>query len=215
MAPKAIAKGLYAVPVGTVNTFLIDAPDGLTLIDAGFPDKADVILKALHDLGKAPTDLRAIVLTHAHPDHIGSLAALKRATGAQTWIHEADSSIAERGHGFRPMAAAPGLFNRLLFGLFAGRKIEVEPTVIDHKVKDGEVLPIAGGLKAIHVPGHCAGQIALLWQGRGVLFVGDTCSNLMGLGPPICYEDRAEGERSQRKLAGLDFDIACFGTGKR
>ena len=44
--------------------------------------------------------------------------------------------------------------------------------------------------------------------------MGDACANMLGLGPPIAYEDRGRGERSQRKLARLDFDIACFGHGK-
>ena len=90
----------------------------------------------------------------------------------------------------------------------------VEPTHIDQQLMGGDRLPIAGGLDIIHVPGHCAGQVAILWTERGVLFAGDACSNLMGLGPPIGYEDREEGERSQRKLASLNFDMACFGHGR-
>ena len=73
--------------------------------------------------------------------------------------------------------------------------------------------PIAGGLAAVHVPGHCAGQVALLWRGE-MLFAADACANLFGLGGPIGYEDRGQGERDQRRLAGLDFRIACFGHGK-
>ncbi len=208
--------GLHVVPVGAVNAFLIAGPDGLTLIDAGFPDKADVILAAVAKLGRAPADVRHIVLTHAHPDHIGSLAALKRATGAETWMHETDAPIAERGSGFRPMTPAPGLLSKVLFAVFArgGDKKSVEPCAIDHRVTGGDLLPVAGGLRAIHAPGHCAGQIALLWESRGVLFAADACSHVMGLGPPIGYEDRAEGERSQRKLSALAFDVACFGHGK-
>lgn len=214
MAIKTIMDGLHVVPVGAVNVFLLDGPDGLTLIDAGFPNSADAILGAVRTLGRAPADLRTIVLTHAHPDHVGSAAAVMRATGAKATIHAADAPIARRGSGFRPMTPSPGLLNTVLFRLFVRLDTEVEPVSVEPTMADGDVLPIAGGLRVIHVPGHCAGQVALLWTGRGVLFAADACGNVMGLGPPLGYEDRPEGERSQRKLAALDFDVACFGHGK-
>ena len=214
MTVETIADGLHGVAVGAVNVFLLDTPDGLVLIDAGFPDRAPAILGALRELGRAPDDLRHIVLTHAHPDHIGSLAALVAATGAQTWMHALDAPIAERGSGFRPMRAAPGLLSRLLFLLVWRRDATVRPARIDHLVEDGDVLPLAGGLTVMHAPGHCAGQVALLWRDRGVLFAGDACSNVLGLGGPIGYEDLEEGQRSQERLAGLDFQIACFGHGR-
>ena len=214
MAVTEIVKGLHAVPVSYVNAFLLDGPDGLTLVDAGLPGKEGVILDALRGLGRAPGDLRHIVLTPAPPDHSASLAALTRATGAQTWIHALDAPIVERGTGVRPMTAAPGLLPRLIFTFVVRGGTATEPCAIDHLIADGELLPVAGGLRAVHAPGHCAGQVALLWEGLGVLFAADVCSNVMGLGPPICYEDRAEGERSQRKIAALDFDTACFGHGK-
>ena len=63
-------------------------------------------------------------------------------------------------------------------------------------------------------PGHCAGQVALLWQGGRLLICADVCSNVLGLGGPIAFEDAGEGRRSQRRLAGLDFQAACFGHGR-
>jgi glyoxylase-like metal-dependent hydrolase (beta-lactamase superfamily II) len=213
MTAKKLVQGLYRIP-GLANTYLIEAAEGLTLVDTGFPKGAEKILAAIRQLGRAPGDLRHIILTHAHFDHIGSVAAVVRATGARTYMHPLDAPIAERGSGFRPLTQpAPGLLPRVLFKLFAGSNRTVEPCRIDHTVMDGEVLPIAGGLQVVHVPGHCAGQIALLWGQQRVLFTGDACTNIFGLGPPIGYEDQAEGERSQRKLAGLDFEIACFGHG--
>jgi glyoxylase-like metal-dependent hydrolase (beta-lactamase superfamily II) len=212
MTAKKLVDGLYRIP-GLASTYLINAPEGLTLIDTGFPNGAEKLLAAIRQFGRAPSDLRHIIPTHAHLDHIGSLAAIVRATGARTYMHALDAPIAERGAGFRPLTAAPGLLPGLLFKLFARSNSSVEPCRIDQTVADGEVLPIAGGLKVIHVPGHCAGQVALLWIERRVLFTGDACTNILGLGPPIGYEDQAEGERSQRKLAGLDFEIACFGHG--
>ena len=55
----------------------------------------------------------------------------------------------------------------------------VEPVGIDQPLSPGEILSIAGGIEVIHVPGHCAGQVALLWCTGGMLFAGDVCMNLM------------------------------------
>ncbi len=214
MALQRLADGLHLLPLGAVNAYLLDTPCGLALIDAGFPDKADLVLQALRELGKAPQDLRHIVLTHAHPDHVGSLAALVRSTGAATWMHALDIPIAERGTGFRPMRPAPGLLRGTLFRLFVRPGQSVEPATIDHAMQDGDLLPVAGGLRVCHAPGHCLGQVALLWPDRGVLFAGDAVANLMGIGDPLGFEDQAEGRRSQARLAALDFRIACFGHGK-
>lgn len=64
-----IADGLYVIPVGPVNTFLLDSPDGCALIDTGVSGSVGTVLRALHALGKQPKDVRHIILTHAHPDH--------------------------------------------------------------------------------------------------------------------------------------------------
>jgi glyoxylase-like metal-dependent hydrolase (beta-lactamase superfamily II) len=210
-----IADGLYGIPVGPVNTFLLDSPDGCALIDTGVSGSTSAILRALHALGKQPGDVRHIILTHAHPDHIGSLAALKKVTGAEVYIHPLDADIATNGAGFRPMSPAPGLVTSMMFQMFVRPVETVEPATVEHHVQTQEVLPVAGGLIAIHVPGHCAGQLAFLWPKHGgVLFAADTCMNVLGLGWTMGYEDFEEGKRSLEKLARLNFQVACFGHGQ-
>src|SRR5258705_13841720 len=59
----------------------------------------------------------------------------------------------------------------------------------------------AGGLKAIHIPGQCAGQVALLWPRRRLLFAADACANMPTFGYALCYENLEDGKRSLRKLA--------------
>ena len=217
MLAKRIAAGLYVIPISIVNTFLIDSPDGCVLIDSGVPGSAEKILQAVRELGKRDSDIRHILLTHAHSDHIGSFAALKQATGADTYMHPLDASIATSGTGFRPMEPAPGFIRSLLFRALVGsmEETKTEGAPIDHQVEDGEVLSIAGGLTAIHVPGHTAGQLAFLWpQHGGVLFAADACSNIMRLGWSLGYEDIDEGKHSLTQLSQLDFQVACFGHGK-
>jgi glyoxylase-like metal-dependent hydrolase (beta-lactamase superfamily II) len=102
-----IAEGLYVIPVGPVNIYLLDSPDGCALIDTGVSGSVGAVLRALHALGKQPGDVRHIIVTHAHPDHIGSLAPLKKITGAEVYIHPLDADVATNGAGFRPMSPAP------------------------------------------------------------------------------------------------------------
>ena len=87
------------------------------------------------------------------------------------------------------------------------------PVAIDQPLTDGETLNIAGGIDVVHVPGHCAGQVALLWRPGRMLFAADVFMNIMGLGDPLGFEDMKLGRASQRKLAGLSFDAVGFGHG--
>ncbi len=88
-------------------------------------------------------------------------------------------------------------------------------TEVEHEVEDGEVLPLAGGGRAIHAPGYCAGQLAFLWERHGgVLFAADAASNVVGRRLSPAFEDLEQGKLSARKLAGLGFEAACFGHGR-
>jgi glyoxylase-like metal-dependent hydrolase (beta-lactamase superfamily II) len=214
MAAKPVIKGVYLVAMGFANAFLIDADDGLTLIDAGYPRKEAAVFGAIRGLGRSPDQLKHLIFTHGHPDHIGSAAAIVRETGARTYMHPLDIPIAESGGPFRPLRPAPGLLGPLLCKLFYHPNERMEPVAINQPLTPGETLPIAGGFEVIHTPGHCAGQVALLWPPGRMLFAGDVYTNIMGLGDPVGFENLEEGRASQRKLAGLSFDAAGFGHGQ-
>ena len=214
MTMKRVIRGVHVVPMGFANAFLIDGDDGLTLIDAGYPRKEAAVFAAIRSLGRSPDELKHLILTHAHPDHIGSAAAIVRETHARTYMHPLDIVIAESGGPFRPMTPAPGLLAPLLSKLFFDPNQRMEPVAINQPLTAGEVLPIAGGIEVIHAPGHCAGQVALLWRPERMLFAADVCTNIMGLGDPVGFESLKEGRASQRKLASLLFDAAGFGHGK-
>jgi glyoxylase-like metal-dependent hydrolase (beta-lactamase superfamily II) len=86
---------------------------------------------------------------------------------------------------------------------------------VEYKIQGGDVLPIAGGIRAIHVPGHSGGQLAFLWEKNGgVLFAAESAYNTCGLSLPNVGEDFEEAIRSLTKLTALDFDTACFCHGK-
>ncbi len=213
MAMKRVIDGVYVVPMGMANAFLIDGDDGLTQIDAGFPGKEAAAFAAIRGLGRSLDQLKHLIFTHGHPDHIGSAAAIVRETGARTYMHPLDIPISDSGGPFRPMTPAPGLLHRILCKLFFDPGERVEPVAIDRPLTAGEILPIAGGIEVIHVPGHCAGQVALLWRPGRMLFAADVYTNIMGLGDPVGFESLKEGRASQKKLARLSFDAAGFGHG--
>jgi glyoxylase-like metal-dependent hydrolase (beta-lactamase superfamily II) len=214
MALKLVIKGVHIVPMGKANAFLIESDDGLILIDAGFPGKEAAVFEAIRSLGRRLNELKHLIFTHHHIDHIGSAAAIARETGARTYMHLLDIPMAESGGPFRPLSPAPGLLRQVMCRLFYAHNERVAPVVIDKPLTDGETLAIAGGIKIIHVPGHCAGQVALLWHPGRMLFAGDVCMNLMGLGDPVGFESLEDGRASQCKLASLSFDAAGFGHGK-
>ena len=112
------------------------------------------------------------------------------------------------------MTAAPGLLRRVLCKLLYHPDERMEPVAINQPLTAGEVLPICGSIEVIHTPGHCAGQVALLWRPGRMLFAGDECMNIMGLGDRVGFESLEEGGASQRKVAGLSFDAVGFGHGE-
>ena len=97
MKAKEVARGVYQVGLRGVNVFLIDAGDGLVLIDAGLRNSPAKITEAIYSLGRRPQDVIAIVITHTHRDHVGGLAEMKRRTGAEVWMHPDDAALLRDG----------------------------------------------------------------------------------------------------------------------
>lgn len=210
-----VTKHVYAVDSGDCHVFLIVQPEGIIAVDAGFPGTWQLVEAGLHDLGRKPEDLHDILVTHCHIDHAGGLAELKKATGAKAWMHAADADMVEHGKAFRPWKAAPGLRN-WWFGYRVVRKSPqtFEPAVVDNRVRPGDVIPLAGGIKAIHTPGHSAGHLVFLWPAEGgVLFTGDAVNNVNGLSGPPIFEDGKMVTESLRGLTHERFQVACFAHG--
>jgi glyoxylase-like metal-dependent hydrolase (beta-lactamase superfamily II) len=212
--PAQIAPGVHLISLGIVNAYLVDG-DELALIDAGTAADPQRIVGAIREHGREPAELRHILVTHCHPDHAGGLAALKRLTGASAYMHPLAAAVVRGDEPARPMQPAPGLLNRILVKTFIPRMPWKMPrTAVEHEVLDGDVLPICGGIRAIHVPGHCAGQLAFhIMRGGGVILAGDAAANIGRLDLMLAYENLQTGRRSLAKLAGFNFEIAGFGHG--
>lgn len=211
---QQIANNIYQISLGSVNTFLIE-DNGLTLVDSGSKNSADKIFKAIVKGGKNPDNIKQLILTHCHPDHAGSAAEIKRRLSIPIWAQNEDASLIEKGVAVRtPMHLTPGVVNWLVYNIFiksAGSTIDA--VKVDERLKDNDVLPIAGGIEVIHTPGHCAGHIALLVKNEGVLIAGDICAHMGGLGVSTVNEDTSLSIKSILKAASSDFGTAVFGHG--
>ena len=214
MAIQQLTQDLFVIR-GLVNIYVLETANGLAVLDTGFPNSAPKILDGVRKLGRQPGDIRHILLSHAHPDHIGSAAALQRETGATVWAHPIDAPIIEAGKGFRPAVASPGLRSKIVTWLLLRYVTAVEPTRIDQFIEDGDSLPFLPDLVAMHSPGHCAGQVAFHWRRHGgVLFTADTCVNQSGLRLPVTVEDLALARKSLARLTPLDFEMICVMHGR-
>jgi glyoxylase-like metal-dependent hydrolase (beta-lactamase superfamily II) len=209
-----IAPGIHLISLGVVNAYLVDAAEP-ALIDTGTPSDAARIVDAVRRLGREPSDIRHILVTHCHPDHSGGLAALKRITGAAAYMHPMAAAVVRGNEPGRPLQPAPGLVNHLIVKTFMpSPPWRIPPALVEHEILDGDIIPVAGGIRVIHVPGHCAGQLAFhIMRSGGVLFAADTAANMVRLDLMPGYEDLDTGRRSLAKLAGFRFEIAGFGHG--
>ncbi len=215
MRANEVVRGVYQVGLRGVNVFLIDAGDGLVLVDAGLKGSPPRITEAIYSLGRLPQDVVAIVVTHTHRDHVGGLAEMKRRTGAEVWMHPADAALVRDGVYGRPFGRGYDRASRAISGAMnLMPPAKGAPVAVAHEVSDGDVLPF-DGLRAVHTPGHTAGHLALLLPREGgVLFVGDAATNVLHPGLSTGNEDVAAAWLGLRKLAALDFEVACFAHGR-
>lgn len=213
--PKQVASGVYQLGMGFVNVFFVDDDEGgLWLIDTGTEPGAERIGEGLRALGRAPKELRGVVVTHLHGDHVGGLAAVKAHTGAEVWAQAEDAAALREGVRGRKLEPGPGVVRSVIVHAIGSRTVHPEePIAVEHEVSDGETLPF--GATALHTPGHTAGHLALLLpRDGGVLLTGDAATNLLRLGLGPIYEDVDEGMRSLERLAGLQFETALFAHGR-
>jgi glyoxylase-like metal-dependent hydrolase (beta-lactamase superfamily II) len=201
-----------------VNVYLLASGEDLLLVDSGMPGDADRIASQVQEQGFALSALRAIVLTHAHVDHVGSAAVLARGSGAQVLAHGEEVPYIQRA---KPLPTASLLW-RILDRL-SGRMLRRQPPCqVDRALKDGEIIAALGGLQVVHTPGHTPGSICLYQPERQILFSGDTLfsrnplSGKQGvqLPPRLLISDIAALRESVRRLAALPVQVLCAGHGE-
>jgi glyoxylase-like metal-dependent hydrolase (beta-lactamase superfamily II) len=192
------------------NVFVVAAEYGVVLIDTGVPRSDRTILRFLAQLGYRPHDVRAIVLTHTHIDHIGSLPALQQATGAVVCTSQGEADIIE---GKRPLPQPSGP-TWLPFAVL-NVLLRPQPVPVQHRLRIGAALPYLTGWRVVPTPGHTPDHISLYHPAQELLIAGDAVANMGGLrrSPRIFTSNMAQAQRSVALLAGLKLRSAAFGHG--
>ncbi|MDI9570502.1 MAG: MBL fold metallo-hydrolase [Pseudomonadota bacterium] len=174
---------IFTIPLGFDNAYLIRERQGALLIDAGVPGQAKTFRKALDEAGVLPTEVKLIVITHGHWDHIGSARDIKEMTGAPLAMHGAERSWLETGKPpLPPGVTAWGKIFRVIL-LAATPLIRIVPAEVDIVLGEGYFSLVPYGIpgRVIHTPGHSPGSVSVLLD-NGDAFVGDLAMNRFPLG---------------------------------
>ncbi len=171
-----------------VYSFVIFGERNIYLIDSGVADSGNTILDYIRQNGYSISDIKTLILTHSHPDHIGSARNIKEKSNCEVLAHEGEKEWIENIEKQFSDRPVPG------FKSFVSESVK-----IDKLIKDNDLVELEEGLsiKVIHTPGHSAGSISLLFENEGVLICGD-CLLLPGSLP--IYENVVTAVASIKRL---------------
>jgi len=204
-----IISGIHKIDgIRGANCYLVTSGTGMLVIDTGMPGNGNRIVNYIKGLGKKPSDINYVVLTHADIDHVGSAAEIKKMTSAKLAIHEDEAAVLTGKTRGKHVKGLPGLLFKLMSPLV--RFHTVEPDII---LKDN--MDIAG-FKVIHTPGHTNGSICLYQSGK-IIFVGDALrsdSNGNPRSPSKSMSvDVVQAKASLIAISELEFDSLLPGHG--
>lgn len=166
--PFRVVGNIYYVGAEGVASYLITTPQGHILMDSGFPETVPHIQDSLNQLGFKLADVKILINSHAHYDHAGGLAQLKKLTGARLMIGEGDAKIISDG-------------GRSDFQWGDNASFHFEPAVVDRLLRDKDTVELGGVTMTARItPGHTKGCTTWTMKVReggrdlDVVFVGST-----------------------------------------
>ncbi len=205
-----LAPGLVRIPLvpaDMVNAYAFRDHDGqVTLVDTGTKGSPPRIVAALAEMGSTPADVTRIIVTHSHADHVGGLRRVVDETGAPVSAHadDADDIAAGRGAPLDPSS---------WFGRLRSRQFGSPAVPVDTVLADGDELPVAGGLRVVHTPGHTPGHVSLLHLPSGTLITGDAIWNMNArrTWPVMAFcSSGTLTKQTAHRLGELDYSTAAF-----
>ena len=209
MKDLEIAEGIHLIPrVRGANVYLVKRDDGITVVNTGLPGNAGKIIDYVQSIGRHPSDIKTIILTHSDMDHSGSVARLKEETNAKVAIHEADAPRLSGEKGPKAAKGVLGLLLRLMATVMRFNRVKADVLLKDSDIVDG--------LTVIHAPGHTDGSICLYLPSRA-LFVGDALLTddelMLSLPRRSMSADLDQAKESIKKISELKYSVLLPGHG--
>lgn len=221
---ERVAEDVYRLGSRWVNWYVLVDDAALTVVDGGYPGYYDQLAPALSTIGRTIADVQAILITHAHADHLGSIARLQKKSRGNVLAHPAEAPTIESGAARPPPSffadAWRPRFARYLVHAAKNGGRSVQPVSGVETFGDGDVLDVPGRPRVLHTPGHTAGHCAFLVEDRGVLFSGDAIVTLDSVsgrtGPQLIRwnDDEEQAAASYKRLRDLEVSVVLPGHGE-
>lgn len=201
-----LAPHLHRLGSDIVASYLIDLPEGITLVDAGLPGHWNDLQRTLAELGRPLSDIRGLVLTHGDGDHIGFAERLRSEAGVPVFVHGADVHRVRTGEKPKTPMGAARIGPMLGFLAYGVRKNGLRTRHVTDvvTVDDGQVLDLPGSPVVIGMPGHSPGSIAVHVPAADAVFVGDALTTRHVLTGRVGAQPAPFTDEPEQALASLD-----------